>query len=129
LRAGDRLRIVVANAENPPKELSVDIGLVAEPVISPPAAIYGLATLRPASAAVGTTLFATAPMPKVIEFPDLLHDLVAGHVRRRGQFLWSFMANNFPANAPFAYLVKVDRAGGGQLPAKQADFLFFESDR
>ena len=31
---------------------------------------------------VRTALFATAPLPQAIEFPDLLNDLLAGHVER-----------------------------------------------
>jgi len=88
----------------------------------------GLATLQRTPAAVGTALFATAPLPQAIEFPDLLSDLVAGHVRRRGLFLWPFVASGVPAaGQEFGFLVKIDRTGGGQLPKAKSDFQSYES--
>jgi hypothetical protein len=129
--AGDRLQISVAKESDRKIALSLNVGVVAEPVIPPPAATYGLATLGPATAyciPVRTALFATAPLPQAIEFPDLLNDLMAGHVRRRGLFLWP-VKSALPApggarnaTAPFAFLVKVDRTGGGQLPDSKTDF-------
>jgi hypothetical protein len=132
LGAGDRLRIVVSrvkivgNDVGTPPSLSVDVGIVPEPVLPPPAASYGLATLQD-GAGVGTALFATAPLPQTIDFPDLLNDLIAGHVRRRGLFLWPFVASRPPAAAaPFAALIKADRTGGGQQPDSRADFASYE---
>lgn len=126
IAAGDRLRVSVLKVDNPNDFLSVDVGIVAEPVLAPPAATYGLATLHDGSS-VGTALFATAPLPQRIEFPDLFHDLVAGHVRRRGLFLWPFTVTKSPAaKEPFAFLVKVDRTGGGQVPDKKDDFELVE---
>jgi hypothetical protein len=130
LKAGDRVRITVNNEAGDNEQLTLSVGIIAVPVLPPPAATYGLATLQRLDAAVGTTLFATAPLPQKVEFPDLLKDLVAGHVRRRGLFLWPFACNG-PAGADadhaFGFLVKVDRTGGGQLPAAKADFQKSES--
>lgn len=127
--AGDRLQltIFIDHADGSKyvrhAQLSVNVGIVAEPVLPPPAAVYGLAT-RQGGTAVGTSLFATAPLPQRIEFPDLFNDLVAGHVRRRGLFLWSFAAPRKPVPGEyFAYLVKFDRTGGAQLPSRLEDFL------
>ncbi len=120
LLPGDWLAITVVG---PGGELSLTVGLVAEQVLPPPAATYGLAVLR-GGASVATALFATAPLPQSIEFPELLADLMAGHVRRRALFLWPFATSRLPdPGAPYAYLVKVDRTGGGQLPDSRADFL------
>ncbi len=129
LKPGDRIALTVTppQAYAAEKSLSVDIGIVAEPVLPPPAAVFGLATLR-ASPAVGCSLYATAPLPQTVDFPHLIEDLMAGHVRRRGLFLWPFGATVAPANRtdPFAYLVKLDRTGGGQLPSSKDDFAALE---
>lgn len=132
LLPGDRLRLIVAAERDTKREqaISVDVGIVAEPVLPPPAASYGLATLLHGGPAVGTALFATAPLPQAIDFPDLLNDLYAGHVRRRALFMWRFVTPYQPPEAqPFGYLVKVDRSGGGQLPATRADFVAPERHR
>jgi hypothetical protein len=128
LSSGDRLLITVARTDvSPEQPLSVNVGIVAEPVLPPPAASYGLAALQDGGPAIGTALFATAPLPQTIDFPDLLNDLVAGHVRRRALFLWSFVTSRVPAEgAPFAYLVKADRTGGGQQPDSRSDFRPYE---
>ncbi len=129
LSAGDRLRLVVSDLADKDHMLSVDVGIVPEPVLPPPAASYGLATLQDGGPAVGTALFATAPLPQAIDFPDLLTDLIAGHVRRRGLFLWPFVASRPPATAaPFAALIKADRTGGGQQPDSRSDFVACESE-
>ncbi|WP_316189800.1 hypothetical protein [Bradyrhizobium sp. SZCCHNS1054] len=128
--AGDRLQIGVSNDAAPDQQLVLGVGIIAQPVLPPPASTYGLATLQSRlSTAVGTSLFATAPLPQAIEFPDLLGDLVLGHVRRRGLFLWPFATNIAPrGDGPnFGYLVKVDRTGGGQLPRQQSDFTKCEA--
>jgi hypothetical protein len=122
---GDRLQLTVSNDDDADhQQLMLSVGIIAEPVLPPPASTYGLATLQHRIAdAVGTSLFATAPLPQAIDFPDLLNDLIAGHVRRRGIFLWPFATGNATdLDKEFAYLVKVDRTGGGQLPRQQADF-------
>lgn len=132
LSAGDRLRIVVTrvtdNGNMSPPSLSAELGIVPEPVLPPPTACYGLATLQDGGIAVGTALFATAPLPQTIDFPDLLGDLIAGHVRRRGLFLWPFVSSHPPAaDMPFASLVKADRTGGGQQPDSRSDFASYEN--
>ena len=67
-------------------------------------------------------MFATAPLPQAIEFTVLLNDLVAGHVRRRGLFLWPFVANGAPAaHKEFGFHVKMDRTSGGRLPKAKSD--------
>jgi hypothetical protein len=130
--AGDRLQLTVSNNADPDHlQLLLSVGIIAEPVLPPPAATYGLATLQSRlrlPEAVGTSLFATAPLPQAIEFPDLLDDLVAGHVRRRRLFLWPVATNVAPdPDEQFAYLVKVDRTGGGQLPRQKSDFRTYQS--
>ncbi|WP_315827142.1 hypothetical protein [Bradyrhizobium sp. SZCCHNG3015] len=130
LKAGDRVRLTVNNVADDKQQLTLDVGIIAQPVLPPPASTYGLATLQRVDAAVGTALFATAPLPQAIEFPDLLGDLVAGHVRRRGLFLWPFVSNGVSGTDPdhaFGFLVKMDRTGGGQLPAAKTDFQKSES--
>ncbi|WP_321917810.1 hypothetical protein [Paraburkholderia sp. J11-2] len=123
LSPGDRLRISVTAAN---KNLTLDVGIIDSPVLPPPSASYGLAILGD-QFAVSTALFATAPLPQVIDFPDLLQDLKAGHVRRRALFLWRFTCLKPPKpNDPFAFLVKIDRTGGGQLPDVRKDFVGFE---
>lgn len=119
LSPGDRLQVRVASDAG---EIELDVGIVDRPVMPPPAASYGLAILRNADA-VATALFSTAPPPQVVDFPDLFGDLKAGHVRRRGLFFWRFASLNPPLQSkPFAYLVKIDRTGGGQVPDSRADF-------
>ncbi|MBH8609973.1 hypothetical protein I4N56_002700, partial [Pseudomonas mohnii] len=125
LSAGDRLSIVL-NKDG--ADLRVDVGIVADSVLPQPGAAYGLVTLHADQGSASTALFATAPLPQIIDFPDLLKDLIAGHVRRRGLFLWQFMSSNPPAEGqPFASLVKIDRTGGGQQPDGLSDFASFES--
>ncbi|MGJ4912966.1 hypothetical protein [Bradyrhizobium oligotrophicum] len=126
--AGDRLQITVSNDSDATQILTLNVGIIAEPVLPPPASTYGLATLHSLKTAVGAGLFATAPLPQAIDFPDLLGDLYAGHVRRRGIFLWPLATNDAPeAGKEFSYLVKVDRTGGGQLPGRREDFQKYEN--
>jgi hypothetical protein len=128
LAPGDRLVLTVDPKDS--GRLVLSCNLVAEPVIAPPAAIYGLVTLDhlvgegEATAVVATpALFASAPPPSRVEFPDLLRDLVRGHVRRKALYLWSFSARAAPARgAPYGGLVKIDRTGGGQIPADTGNF-------
>lgn len=128
LLPGDRLKLSVAEQGQKDFAISVDVGIVAEPVLPPSAASYGLVTLQRGGPAVGTALFATAPLPQTIDFPNLLKDLVDGHVRRRALFMWSFVSLNAPSNmVPFGYLLKFDRSGGGQLPDSWEEFaMIFE---
>jgi hypothetical protein len=56
-----------------------------------------------------------------------LSDLVAGHVRRRGLFLWQLVTSRPPAaGTPFASLVEADRTGGGQQPDSRSEFASYE---
>jgi hypothetical protein len=128
--AGDRLQLTVSNDSDANQQLMLSVGIIAQPVLPPPASTYGLATLQSRlPQAVGTSLFATAPLPQAIEFPDLLGDLILGHVRRRGLFLWPVATSIAPLleSDNFAYLVKVDRTGGGQLPRQKSDFRAYGS--
>ena len=129
LAAGDRLVLKAdfKDANDAQGSLSIDLTIVAEPVMAPPAASYGLVT-RDKDVAVGerltSSLFASAPLPQVVEFPDLLGDLAKGHVGRRGLFVWQFVPRSMPRDEdPFAALIKIDRTGGGQTPDSIADFL------
>ncbi|MFN0193790.1 MAG: hypothetical protein ACKVP5_17760 [Aestuariivirga sp.] len=119
---GDRLQIAVLWETH---SLAVEAAITAEPVIAPPASVYGLATIDGADAAKRLTsaLFASAPLPQIVEYPDLLGDLAKGMVRRRGLFVWPFMPRVKPPNGPFASLIKIDRTGGGQLPDGLTDFV------
>jgi hypothetical protein len=127
MSAGDRL---VVNADflegaDDGASLRVEVAIVAQPVLAPPAAVYGVVTLdgKGQGARLTTSLFASAPLPQVVEFPDLLGDLAKGHVRRRGLFIWQFVPRKSPIEAePFAALIKIDRTGGGQTPDTITDF-------
>jgi hypothetical protein len=122
LQPGDRLHLAVVSEA---RSLDVDVGIVANPVLPPAGASYGLATL-PGGGTVRTALFATAPLPQVIDFPNLFGDLKVGHVRRRGLFFWRFVCLDAPTDASrFAFLVKMDRTGGGQTPDSEADCAGF----
>ncbi|OMQ39325.1 hypothetical protein [Pseudomonas putida] len=121
LAPGDRLSISVRPLvpKDLPQdfELSIDVGIVAFPVIAPPAAIYGVVTHDGQMAT--PVLFASAPQASLIEFPDLIADLVRGHVRRRALFVWPFVPRTpiLPGERK-AGLVKIDRTGGGQIPER-----------
>ena len=130
LAPGDRLVLsVTPPAPENHTPLVLEAMLVDEPVLAAPAAAYGLVSLAAptfAAAAVApkdlhaeTSLFATAPMPDVIEFPDLANDLAQGHVRRRALFVWSFAS---ASALKYASLVKLDRTGAAQSPDGMADF-------
>jgi hypothetical protein len=101
------------------RTLSVRAMVVPRPVIAPPPAVYAL--VAPFSAEVARVpLHATAPLPQRVEFPSLKDDLAIGHIRRRALFVWP--TSNPPAASPQkAALVKIDRAGGGQLPERDSD--------
>jgi len=126
---GDQI-VVSIGFKDPAKvkrALSVRATVVPRPIIAPPPAVYAL--VAPFGDPDGTkektarvALHATAPLPQRIEFPDLLADLAIRHIRRRALFIWS--TSDVPAAAPArATLVKIDRAGGGQLPERASDLL------
>lgn len=99
--------------------LSVRAKLVSRPIIAPPPAVYAL-VVPDGEKAARVVLHATAPLPQLIEFPSLLEDLAVGHIRRAAMFVWPTQA--LSATGPQeAMLVKVDRAGGGQVPEKLTD--------
>ena len=130
LAPGDRL---VLSVKRPAPEnltpLVVEATLIDEPVLAAPASAYGLVSLAAPTFAAGavepkdmfaeTSLFATAPMPDVIEFPMLAGDLAQGHVRRRALFIWSF-ASASPLR--LASLIKLDYTGAAQTPDAISDF-------
>ena len=121
LEPGDRL---VATATWSDVRLRVDVGLVDEPVIAPAVAVYSLVTLDNNGQTSTTALFATAPLPQLIEYPNLLADLARGDVRRRGFFVWRYVPRELPAEnrKHYATVIKFDRTGGGQLPDRREDF-------
>ncbi|UVC19344.1 hypothetical protein [Mesorhizobium onobrychidis] len=101
------------------RTLSCRAKVVPRPIIAPPPAVYSLVVPGKANTA-RVMLHATAPLPQRVEFLALLDDLAIGHIRRQAMFVWP--TSNLPALAPdSATLVKIDRAGGGQLPERESD--------
>jgi hypothetical protein len=101
------------------RTLSARAKVVPRPVIAPPPAVYSLVVPQGPSVA-RVALHATAPLPQRIEFPALLDDLAIGFVRRRALFVWPM--GDLPIRSPdTSTLLKVDRAGGGQLPENPQD--------
>ncbi|MGJ5242642.1 hypothetical protein ACQR14_33930 [Bradyrhizobium oligotrophicum] len=125
---GDQLEIFVLDSE-----LTVSALVVAEPVLVPPPAVYALVvidgyeTQTRRYAHGGVPLFASGPLPQVLEYPDMVGDLARGLVKRRAIFQWNYGLEGTPAQgdgAPRATLVKIDRSGGGQVPESAIDFFF-----
>lgn len=109
-------------------DVAIDVAatVVAEPVIAPPPSVFGLATRDTASGSERLTsaLFASAPLPQIVEYPDLTGDLAQGMVRRRGLFIWRFVPRmQLEAGERAAALIKIDKTGGGQLPDTLDDFI------
>ena len=123
LIAGDRIVVTAVWSKG---SMEVAVTIVVDPVLSPPAAVYGLATLdqdRNGAERLTSSLFATAPLPQIVEFQDLAGDLPKGLVRRRALFVWPFCPRTVPADGkPYGALVKFDRTGGGQLPDREREF-------
>ena len=111
LRPGDEVILTGVSAD---RKLQVRVRIVAEPTTPAPDAVYGV-VLRESSSRLGVPAYASAPMPQALEFADLIGDLAAGVVRRRGLFLWRFCTEGVEPGDRAVALVKVDRAGGGQL--------------
>lgn len=111
LMSGDRLQIVATLKDKKTATLQVDI--VAEPVIAPPPSVYSVIETSSNSARV--RLHAAAPLPQKIEFPDLLKDLALGHVRRRALFVWSYAIAGSVDSKAAVDLMKFDRSGGAQI--------------
>lgn len=123
LRPGDLLRM---SASVGGAKLDLEVKIAAEPVVPPAPAVYHLIIADHAFSKAITALSASGPAPQLIETPTLTEDLARGFVRRRGLFFWSFpLPPGFDEQA-CASLIKVDRAGGGQLPNLTSDFLPLE---
>ncbi|MGR9431380.1 hypothetical protein [Rhizobium leguminosarum] len=120
---GDRIAVTAIGSGG---TLEVAVTVTPDPVLSPPAAVYGLATLDTDEAGgkrLTSSLFSAAPLPQIVEFQDLGGDLAKGLVRRRALFVWPFDMRTVPIIAKaYAALVKVDRTGGGQTPDTVKDF-------
>jgi hypothetical protein len=128
---GDEIVISISFAQNEPdpsdpgktkrvdRTLSARAKVAPRPVIAPPPAVYSLVVPQGPSVA-RVALHATAPLPQRIEFPKLLDDLAIGFMRRRALFVWPM--GDLPTRSPdSSTLLKVDRAGGGQLPENPPD--------
>lgn len=120
---GDRIIVTTYWLE---ASISVAATVVAEPVLAPPPSVFGVATRDKASGRERLTsaLFASAPLPQFVEYPDLTGDLARGMVRRRGLFVWQFIPRaRLATGERAATLIKIDRTGGGQVPDELEDFL------
>jgi hypothetical protein len=75
--------------------LEVAVTVAANPVLSPPAAVYVLATLDTDEARVKkrltSSLFSEAPLPQIVEYNDLAADLAKGLVRHRALFVMQML--------------------------------------
>lgn len=123
---GDRIVVSIefTDPANVVRNLSVRATVVRRPVIAPPPAVFALVAPFEdgGKQCARVVLHATAPLPQRIEFPNLADDLAIGHIRRRALFIWT--VSTVPAASPKrATLVKIDRAGGGQLPETGADLF------
>jgi hypothetical protein len=118
---GDQLilSITVQPDSGPPLTLSARANIVSTPVVAPPPAAYSLVAFAAGKARV--PLHATAPAPQRIEYEQLTEDLARGHIRRRAIFLWPLPLAPDLTASDFS-LVKIDRAGAGQLPSQEGDF-------
>jgi hypothetical protein len=122
---GDQLIVTVRTTtadKTQSRTLSARATVVPRPVTAPPPAVYSLVVPYEGDPApqARVALHATAPLPQKIEFPDLVRDLALGHIRRRALFEWR-TAKIPGATTEQATLIKIDRAGGGQLPEWSID--------
>lgn len=128
---GDEIVVSISFVQNEPdpgnpslkkdveRTLSARAKVVPRPIIAPPPAVYSLVVPQGPSVA-RAALHATAPLPQRIEFPALVEDLAIGFIRRRALFVWPM--GDLPTRSPDkSTLLKVDRAGGGQLPENPPD--------
>lgn len=120
LLPGDRLQIVAIlpkGTDNKQRTATLQVDIVAEPVIAPPPSVYSV--VETANDTARVRLHAAAPLPQKIEFPNLLKDLALGHVRRRALFVWHYVlpgAAEETENVKVAIeLLKFDRSGGAQF--------------
>ncbi|MBL8501681.1 MAG: hypothetical protein JNL77_14045 [Nitrosomonas sp.] len=105
-----------------PINLNARVIIVSHPVIAPPAAVYALVVPENKEGKVGArvALHAAGPLPQCIDFPSLKKDLAVGHIRRTALFIWT--ANCLDTSGvDKSILVKIDRAGGGQVPEESSD--------
>ena len=126
LAPGDTLRLkVLYGPEGAPlAEETVDIPIVAGPVIPPAPSVFsfieetGPRLDRAGPEAGCVRLHASAPLPSRVEYPDLLPDLGRGHVRRQALCVWHYGAPVTKAARwrTRQHLLKTDRSGGTQLP-------------
>jgi hypothetical protein len=126
LRPGDRLvlRVRVRRGADA-VDLRAETLLTGDPAFGPPEAVYSLLDVIGGEAPLRArvALHAPGPMPRRMEFPDFLGDLLAGHVRRRALFIWHEVDFAPPdGTTRHATLVKFDRSGGGQMPMDPSDF-------
>lgn len=119
LEAGDRLKFTLSALNTKPREVVVQ--LMEEPTIAPPPSVYALLAMSADGESASIPLHASAPLPSRIEFPDLLNDLAKGYIRRRALFVWSWAQAE--RKGMRLALLKLDRAGGSQLPRSEHDFI------
>lgn len=118
-RSGDQLIVQVSEIEpvaEPPKgtiSFEVRARIVLQPQIAPAPSVFSVVGRDPAGSWADVPLHACAPLPQLIEFPDLIGDLAAGHVRRQGLFVWAWTEVSRKRELT---LIKMDRSGGAQIP-------------
>ncbi|MCG7927706.1 MAG: hypothetical protein JAY67_19475, partial [Candidatus Thiodiazotropha taylori] len=124
---GDQIQMTVSSLSEDLTfpELTVRAEIVRRPIIAPPPAVYGLVVPEGKTKA-SVLLYATGPLPQRIEFPNLMDDLAGGHIQRRALFQWT-SASALGTAFENAALVKIDRAGGGQLPNGVDDLIEVET--
>jgi hypothetical protein len=126
LRPGDRLVLrVQVSRMTEQVDLRAETLLTVEPSVGTPEAVYSLLDVIGEKAPLHTrvALHAPGPMPRRVEFPDFLGDLLDGHIRRRALFIWHEVdLAPLDGSTRHSTLVKFDLSGGGQLPMDPSDF-------
>lgn len=110
---GDRLQLVARAVAGDGTYASIQVDIVAEPVIAPPPSVFSV--IETSKDVARVRLHAAAPLPQKLEFPDLLKDLALGHVRRRALFVWSYALAGPVDDSSRIDLLKFDRSGGAQI--------------
>ena len=103
-------------------QLEVVVRLASQSVVPPSPAVYSLVTATSDPAQAVVALHAARPLPQRIEMPHLVEDLAIGHIRRSALFEWGLPRAAADA-IKWATLVKVDSAGGGQMPSQVEDLV------
>jgi hypothetical protein len=116
--SGDQL-IVTALVPDLSRSVEVRARIVAHPQIAPSPSVYSVVGQGPGKSFADVPLHAAGPIPQLIEFPNLLDDLAAGHVRRKGLFVWSWTEVK---QRRLITLIKMDRSGAAQIPVTVNDF-------